>query len=225
MKKQFKNILIILLIIVGIISVWFIKNKDNIVEIEKDGNDEIIEENDIDKVEIETEENNIGDGALDIPLQEKVETEENNVGDGALDIPSQEKVEIEENSVGDGALDIPFVEIDKNDTNFELSTPSFDIETLKTYGLPILLDFGAEWCGPCQRMHPILEELNSELRGKAIVKYIDIDKYPEAIKGFDFTLIPTQYFINKDGEIYKSHTGIISKEDTISILKEMGMEE
>ena len=74
-------------------------------------------------------------------------------------------------------------------------------------------------------MHPILEELNSELRGKAIVKYIDIDKYPEATKGFNFTLIPTQYFISKDGEIYKTHTGIISKEDAISILKEMGMEE
>ena len=114
-------------------------------------------------------------------------------------------------------------EIDKNDPNFELSTPSFDIETLKTYELPIILDFGAEWCNPCKRMHPVLEELNSELRGRAIIKYIDIDKYPEATKGFNFTLIPTQYFITKDGEIYKSHTGFILKEDVIKILNDMEM--
>lgn len=140
-------------------------------------------------------------------------------------LPLENGIETEGNSIGDVALDIPLVKIDKNDPNFELSTPSFDIETLKTYELPILLDFGAKWCGPCQRMHPVLEELNSEFRGKAIVKYIDIDKYPEATKGFNFTLIPTQYFITKEGEVYKTHTGIISKEDVIDILKEMGMEE
>jgi len=206
-----KKILIIAIIIVGIFGAWFIKNKDNIVDVGDGAHDNPLE-------------NNVGDGAHDIPLEESVGDGthdiplENNVGDGAHDIPLEE-------SVGDGILDIPSVEIDKNDPNFELSTPSFDIETLKTYGLPILLDFGAEWCGPCQRMHPILEELNSELRGRAIIKYVDIDKYPDAAKGFSFTLIPTQYFITKDGEIYESHTGIISKEDAIKILNDMGMEE
>jgi len=96
---------------------------------------------------------------------------------------------------------------------------------LKSYGLPILLDFGAKWCGPCQKMHPILEELNNELRGKAIIKYIDIDEYPEATKGFKFNLIPTQYFITKEGEVYKTHTGILTKNGVLEILKEMGMEE
>lgn len=225
MKKQFKNILIIVFIIIGIITVWFIKNKDNIVEIENDNNVEFIEENDINKDKIETEENDVGDVALDIPLEEDIPTEGNSVGNDVLDIPLQDKIETEENNVGDGILDVPVSEIDNNDPNFDLSTPSFDIETLTSYGLPILLDFGAEWCGPCKRMHPILEELNSELRGKAIIKYADVDEYPEATQGFRFTLIPTQYFITKDGEIYKSHTGIISKEDAIVILKEMGMEE
>ena len=48
-------------------------------------------------------------------------------------------------------------------------------------------------------------------------------EYPEIADGFNFALIPTQYFITKDGEIYKTHTGILSKEDAINILKEMGM--
>ena len=209
-----KKILIITIIIVGIFGAWFIKNKDSIVDVGDGAHDIPSEEENVGDGahDIPSEEENVGDGAHDIPLEEE------SVGDGVHDIPS------EENNVGDGAHDIPPVKIDKNDLNFELSTPSFDIETLKTYGLPILLDFGASWCNPCQRMHPVLEEVNSELRGRAIIKYIDIDLYPEATKGFDFTLIPTQYFIDKDGEIYKTHTGIMQKEDVIKILNDMGME-
>lgn len=204
MKKQFKNMLIIVLIIVGIISVWFVKNKDNNITKIEDINAEISEDKDTEDIGNEVNE--------EVQEENKVEIEEN--------IAEENKTEVEE--INNGVSDVV---IDKNDPNFELSTPSFDIEILKTYGLPILLDFGAKWCGPCQKMHSILEELNSELKGKAIIKYVDIDKYPESTKGFDFTLIPTQYFINTDGEIYKTHTGIISKENAISILKEMGMEE
>ena len=99
-----------------------------------------------------------------------------------------------------------------------------ELEKLKSYGLPILIDFGSEGCMPCRQMKPTLIELNEELRGKAIIKYIDVWEYPEAAEGFDFSLIPTQFFINKDGKVCKQHTGILGKEEIINILKEMGME-
>lgn len=230
MKKQIKNILIISIIIIGIVGAWVVKNRGANNEIIQ--NEEIKVENEIEQpndIQIEKVEEveNIKDVVIEenkeLEIVDDIAQEENKESEIAENIVEEENKEpeiLEANNSEEVAKSI-----DKNDPNFELSTPSFDIETLTSYELPILLDFGAEWCGPCQRMHPILEELNSELRGKAIVKYVDIDKYKDATKDFDFTLIPTQYFINKDGEIYKTHTGIMPKEDVIGVLKEMGMEE
>lgn len=216
--KKFLKILIIIFIILGIVSMWVLKNYDSFNK-QPDVGDGV---HDISNIE----EPDVGDGVHAIPNIEEPVAE-----DGVHDISNVEQPVVEDDNhnipnieqpvVGDGAHDIPNLE----DSNFILDTPSFDVEVLTSYGLPILLDFGAEWCAPCNYMHPILEELNNELRGKAIVKYVDLDKYPEIAKEYNFSLIPTQYFINIDGEIYKSHTGIISKEEIIGILKEMGMEE
>lgn len=193
MKKKITNMLIIIIIIAGIIGVWFIKNRDVFSENVQNEYQNI--KNDIEAKDIEK-------------LHEEI---------GSIDVEDIN----EENK--DNEVEPVVEQINKDDANFELESPSFNLETLTSYGLPILLDFGAEWCGPCQLMYPILEELNDMLRGKAIIKYVDIDEYPEIADGFNFALIPTQYFITKDGEIYKTHTGILSKEDAINILKEMGM--
>ena len=102
---------------------------------------------------------------------------------------------------------------------------SLDLETLKAYKLPILIDFGSEGCMPCKMMEPDLKAANSELRGKAIIKFIDVWEYPEAAAGFNFSLIPTQFYFDKEGNLQGSHTGALTKDEIVSIMKEMGMEE
>ncbi len=142
----------------------------------------------------------------------------------------------------------------KNKTNnadnsdFELNiTSNFDIEKLKSYNLPIIIDFGSEGCMPCRQMAPALKQVNNELRGKAIIRFIDVWEYPDLANGYPIELIPTQIFINKDGTPYApknaeelelqfvtdeqgnhtltTHIGALTVEQMKSMLKEMGLNE
>jgi thioredoxin 1 len=122
-----------------------------------------------------------------------------------------------------------------------------DLEKLKSYGIPIILDFGSETCPPCREMAPVLKKVHEDLLGKAIIKYVDIDGQSKLASEYPVRVIPTQFFFNKDGEpfmpeesetarmiIYTdketgehaltSHEGGLSEEQLISILLEMGME-
>lgn len=125
-------------------------------------------------------------------------------------------------------------------------TEEINLEQLKSYGLPIIIDFGADSCIPCKEMAPVLKELNAELQGKAIIKFVDVWKYQHLAQGYPINLIPTQIFIDSTGkpfnpkdavamkmQLYKSreteehvftaHEGGITKEEILSALKEMGM--
>ncbi|MEI6580493.1 MAG: thioredoxin domain-containing protein, partial [Eubacteriales bacterium] len=55
-------------------------------------------------------------------------------------------------------------------------TDELDMDKLKSYKLPIIIEFGAEWCAPCKQMAPIITALNKELRGKAIVRFVNTDE-------------------------------------------------
>jgi len=81
-------------------------------------------------------------------------------------------------------------------------TGMLDLDRLKSYGLPILLDFGADSCAPCKEMAPILKDLNARYQGKAIIKFVDVWKYPELANGFPIRVIPTQVFIDREGIPY-----------------------
>ncbi|MEA5030800.1 MAG: thioredoxin family protein [Sphaerochaeta sp.] len=81
-------------------------------------------------------------------------------------------------------------------------TEPLDLDRLKSYGLPILLDFGADSCAPCKEMAPILKDLNARLQGKAIIRFIDVWKYPELANGFPIRVIPTQMFFDMEGKPY-----------------------
>jgi len=132
--------------------------------------------------------------------------------------------------------------------DFELDTTELDLEQLKSYGLPIIIDFGSDSCIPCQEMAPVLKELNAELRGKAIVKFVDVWKYPELAEGYPISVIPTQLFFDKDGKpytpsdpegmgmtlyqtkdtmehVFTAHEGGVTKKQLLDALSEMGMEE
>ncbi len=92
--------------------------------------------------------------------------------------------------------------------DFALNADSLDMEKLSSYGLPIVIDFGAGWCGPCQEFEPILDAMHEEMLGKAIIKYVDTDEHGEIASEFPIQVIPTQVFINSDGTPYQPSESI-----------------
>jgi thioredoxin len=64
-------------------------------------------------------------------------------------------------------------------------------EMLSGSDLPVLVDFYADWCGPCQMMVPILEQVNAQLTGKMKIVKIDTEKYPELATAYEISALPT----------------------------------
>lgn len=66
--------------------------------------------------------------------------------------------------------------------------------------LPAIIDFYADWCGPCKMVAPVLEELSEEYKGKIVIYKVDTDAEPELSAVFGIRSIPTFLFIGADGE-------------------------
>ena len=100
--------------------------------------------------------------------------------------------------------------INTTDKSFEADVISSDV--------PVLVDFWAEWCGPCRMVGPIIDELSKEFEGKAVVGKIDVDANQEFAAKYGVRNIPT-VLLFKDGELISRQVGVAPKktyEDAIN---------
>lgn len=85
---------------------------------------------------------------------------------------------------------------------------------------PAIIDFYATWCGPCQRLAPVLEELSAEYAGKIYIYKVDVDEEDELAAAFNIASIPTMLFCPKAGEP-KMTQGALPKEQLKSAIEEL----
>lgn len=135
------------------------------------------------------------------------------------------------------------------DETYSLKLTVADLETIKTYGVPTVIDFGSDSCIPCKEMAPTLEKLNAEWQGKAVVQFMDVWKYTDGVSDFPVQVIPTQVFFDADGtpfipsenlqkeiqfdmysdkesgaHVFTVHQGGLTEEQMRIIFAEMGVE-
>lgn len=129
--------------------------------------------------------------------------------------------------------------------DFVLDTDTIDMKQLTSYGVPIIIDFGADWCGPCQQFAPILEAAHDKVGENAIIKYVDVDKSSDLANQYPVKVIPTQVFFNADGtpyvpgdsiktqfinyadssgtHVFTAHEGGLTADELDAILADMGV--
>jgi len=98
------------------------------------------------------------------------------------------------------------------DSNFE--------ELVKNTDKPVLIDFWAEWCGPCKMIGPVVEELAQEFEGKAVIGKVDVDSNPIVASSLGIRAIPTLLFF-KNGEMVDRSVGVVPKTELANKLNSM----
>jgi len=99
----------------------------------------------------------------------------------------------------------------------KVSDQSFETDVLKAGG-PVLVDFWAEWCGPCKMIAPALEDLATEMQGKLTVAKLNIDENPSTPTRYGVRGIPT-LMLFKDGQVAATKIGALPKQQLIDWVK------
>ena len=103
-------------------------------------------------------------------------------------------------------------------TTKEVSDDSFETQVLKADG-PVLVDFWAEWCGPCKQIGPALEEISAEMDGQLTIAKINIDENPKTPTNFNVRGIPTLLMF-KNGELAGTKVGALPKSKLVEWINE-----
>ena len=104
------------------------------------------------------------------------------------------------------------------DATFTVSDATFD-EEIGSSDEPVIVDFWAEWCGPCKMIAPVLDEIATEQAGKVRIAKLNVDDNPDIARRFDVMSIPT-LIIFKDGEPQKRLVGAKGKGQLLEELAE-----
>ena len=99
----------------------------------------------------------------------------------------------------------------------KITRENFENEVMKS-NIPVLIDFWAPWCGPCQMMGPIIEQLAEEYEGKAKVGKVNVDEEGESSQAFGVMSIPTIVLV-KDGKVVKQAVGARPKAEVEAMLQ------
>ena len=100
--------------------------------------------------------------------------------------------------------------IEITDANF------MEVTTTK---LLVMIDFGAQWCGPCRTIAPVVEDLSKEYEGKVVVGKVDVDENPDTTDKFGIRNVPTIIFL-KDGKVVDKTIGAVPKNELIQKINE-----
>lgn len=96
---------------------------------------------------------------------------------------------------------------------------NFEVDVIKS-DKPVLVDFWAEWCGPCRTLGPILDDVAKEVGDKATVLKVNVDDNPELAQRFGIRGIPTMIFF-KNGQASKTLVGVQPKDEIKKSLEEL----
>ena len=116
-------------------------------------------------------------------------------------IPDEENVEMAPNEV----VEVPSYKV-------------VDGKIMPTDNKPMIVDFSATWCPPCQQLKPIFEKLAEDFRGRITFVTIDVDDNPDLAQAYGVTNIPMMVFINKDGQIQSTLVGFQNRDQLLAAI-------
>ena len=102
----------------------------------------------------------------------------------------------------------------------KISNDNYSKEVLEYKEKVVLVDFYADWCGPCKMMAPVVEEISEELKDKVKVCKVNVDENQNLAAQYGIMSIPTLIFV-KNGKLEKTLVGLRNKQELVSIIKEL----